>query len=515
MLHTSAVLIGLLCRAGVEAGSPLGSGAAHLAGGVAAPNLSSSDGKGEEPESDGAALWQLLQSKATNHTTQRRRAQNNFGNLAAAGPGGGGPIVGASADGPIPTAVTDGIFVLDLERHTSMQGTGANIGVDMHGNRIPDTRESEFGHAGPTKDRGSGLGIFVNRVALSFDTNYNGSKPDDAAVMAQGNGERSIYSNTTVAEVHYKIQGCPNAVLEPNQDLCDSKFTIYDEFRPFFYGTADVGNANDRGRGDGILYTTWDQPVTEPINLEPGVTTRAPDGEDEVGWFQIESFTMLVDLAQLDQFGSPLVISISPVRCWPSLVPGLNRARMVEHALSCIGASQVSYANVTIIKDVVMPVMDPPQDFFSEALNVTIETPTDDAHIFFTLQPPFVYDKNGTWCPHMGVWCASPSPKFHSRRGCMCAESLVVAICGQVLKFPPRADVPCRSKPAPQLLVLAAWLVHARDGHPLCDALECHGRPGLPGGDEPYPNGRGHDRGPAVRDSAVWRRGGGGGSYGG
>ena len=47
----------------------------------------------------------------------------------------------------------------------------------------------------------------------------------------QGNGERSIYSNTTVAEVHYKIQGCPNAVLEPNQDLCDSKFTIYDEFR--------------------------------------------------------------------------------------------------------------------------------------------------------------------------------------------------------------------------------------------------------------------------------------------
>ena len=57
--------------------------------------------------------------------------------------------------------------------------------MDMHGNRIPDTRESEFGHAGPTKDRGSGLGIFVNRVALSFDTNYNGSKPDDAAIMAQ------------------------------------------------------------------------------------------------------------------------------------------------------------------------------------------------------------------------------------------------------------------------------------------------------------------------------------------
>ena len=331
-----------------------------------------------------------------------------------------------------------------------------------------------------------------------------------------------------------------------------SLLIAFHHYSPFFYGTADVGNANDRGRGDGILYTTWDQPVTEPINLEPGVTTRAPDGEDEVGWFQLESFTMLVDLAQLDQFGSPLVISISPVRCWPSLVPGLNRARMVEHALSCIGASQVSYTNVTIIKDVVMPVMDPPQvrsgqpgsnphgerlplhlpvlarsratvlnlmeyvqDFFSEALNVTIETPTDDAHIFFTLQPPFVYDKNGTWCPHMGVWCASPSPKFHSRRGCMCAESLVVAICGQVLKFPPRADVPCRSKPAPQLLVLAAWLVHARDGHPLCDALECHGRPGLPGGDEPYPNGRGHDRGPAVRDSAVWRRGGGGGSYGG
>lgn len=122
MLHTSVVLVGVLCRAGVEAGSPLGSGAAHPAAGVAAPNLSSSDGKGEEPESDGAALWQLLQSKATNHTTQRRRAQNNFGNLAAAGPGGGGgPIVGASADGPIPTAVTDGIFVLDLERHTSMQ----------------------------------------------------------------------------------------------------------------------------------------------------------------------------------------------------------------------------------------------------------------------------------------------------------------------------------------------------------------------------------------------------------
>jgi hypothetical protein len=45
-----------------------------------------------------------------------------------------------------------------------------------------------------------------------------------------------------------------------------------------------------------------------------------------------------------------------------------------------------------------------------------METGTEDSHVLFTLQPPFVYDKNGTWCPHMGVWCSNfpHEPEYHA-----------------------------------------------------------------------------------------------------
>ena len=43
---------------------------------------------------------------------------------------------------------------------------------------------------------------------------------------------------------------------------------------------------------------------------------------------------------------------------------------------------------------------------FHAAVNVTLESVSEEAHVFFTLQPPFISDKNGTWCPKMGSWCA-------------------------------------------------------------------------------------------------------------
>ena len=41
-----------------------------------------------------------------------------------------------------------------------------------------------------------------------------------------------------------------------------------------------------------------------------------------------------------------------------------------------------------VIDDAAAPVFDPPQDFYSGSLNVTLETVTDDAHVVFTLQVP-------------------------------------------------------------------------------------------------------------------------------
>ena len=111
-------------------------------------------------------VWKLLLAKASNHTA-RRRTQANFGAIGAAGPN-GAAAAGVATDAPIPVAHFDGVFVLDLERHVAMGSGVGNI----------------------TGEHAPGLGLFANRVSITFDSGFNGSKPDDSAIIQQGNGER-------------------------------------------------------------------------------------------------------------------------------------------------------------------------------------------------------------------------------------------------------------------------------------------------------------------------------------
>ena len=46
------------------------------------------------------------------------------------------------------------------------------------------------------------------------------------------------------------------------------------------------------------------------------------------------------------------------------------------------------------------PLFDPPQDFYSGPLNVSLSTVTENASVFFTLQPPFIHDEAGPVSDH-------------------------------------------------------------------------------------------------------------------
>ena len=224
-----------------------------------------------------------------------------------------------------------------------------------------------------TKKRAPGSGIFVNFVNVTFGVEFNGTKEDG-----------SLWPNTTVAETHFAVRYCPGALFFPDAEHCADKFDVLGNFRPVFYGDEGAGNVADRYNSDGVA--KW--------NGEFGRTGDAgPVIVQDVGWILVEAFTLLLDTSTFTlntQTGEPI----------PEIV----------------AISTVAYGNFTVVPDSVKPILDPPQDFFDADLNVTLETPTNNSHVFFTLQPPFVNDKNGTWCPHMGVWCSNypHEPEFHA-----------------------------------------------------------------------------------------------------
>ena len=99
------------------------------------------------------------------------------------------------------------------------------------------------------------------------------------------------------------------------------------------------------------------------------------------GVYMVEAFSLLIDLTKRDELWVP------------------------EDEIDVLETSPVAHMNFTVGRGVTAPVFDPPQDFYSGDLNVTLDTSTLHARVFFTLQPPFIYDENGTWCPNMGSWC--------------------------------------------------------------------------------------------------------------
>jgi hypothetical protein len=251
----------------------------------------------EDVAENKTTLLQLLHESAR----QYRRGDEALPSLSSGG-GDRRRLQGAALDAPWPRPLVNGVFVLDLERHAPVPGTNVSRELTPH------------------------LGVFVGKAEISFDTKYTGAQPDDAAIQAQGNGERSLYTNTTVAEVHYKVLVCPNAVLAPDKDLCQERFTTTDDFRTHFFGSqgtkppsaaltlSAAGHEGDRGRGDGIFYTglpgrsfakvgsnnpspgligeaTWDKPdyspITESFAIELGRTSRSAAGGPDFAAMQV------------------------------------------------------------------------------------------------------------------------------------------------------------------------------------------------------------------------------------
>ena len=310
----------------------------------------------------GTALDDVLPQRATAAPTQRDRLS---GLLSAAGAGrrlqlgnllnaaaNAGGPGGATSDVDPPAIKGSGTFVLDRERHLPKGDGPGNI----------------------TAELAPGAGIFVNYVNLSFGVSFNGTRRD-------GTGK---WPNTTAAETHYVVQYCENALFSPDTANCPEKFDVLGNFRAVFYGDENAGNEMDRFNSDGIA--EWNGKWGQAGDAGPVIVSH-------VGWIFVEAFTLLVE-----------------TNVQPSPVTGLYPLPTI------VAMSAVSYANFTVVPDPVMPILDPPQDFFDGTLNVTLETPTNASHVFFTLQPPFVNDKNGTWCPHMGVWCSNypHEPEYHA-----------------------------------------------------------------------------------------------------
>ena len=197
-------------------------------------------------------------------------------------------------------------------------------------------------------------GIFVDSLKLSLVHQHNMTDEDTGEPLP----------NSTVAQTFYRMTPCVQAYCA---DMLDPDGGIMGTTK----GDATDGTYMDRA----------DLPMASgPVVLDtPGV-------------YFFEVFSLMVDLTKRDEN-------------W-----------MLEDEIDVVETSPMTYANFTVVPGVQQPVFDPPQDFYSGKLNVTVETVTDDASVFFTLQPPFIYDLNGTWCPHMGSWCAGfpPDQTFHA-----------------------------------------------------------------------------------------------------
>ena len=207
----------------------------------------------------------------------------------------------------------------------------------------PDGQTSEGTQTRMTTDPGAG--VFVDVALLSFNETETAKALDK---YMQG----ASYPNTTVAEIYYKLSPC-------SEPLCE------DERLPngFNGRMLDQGTVVDRGKADGFV---------------SGGGRVVINGS---GPMIFEAFTVLSDLTARSE-------------TWTN-----TRGNDV------LAISKVLWLNITVMPGVSPPIFDPPQDFYSATINVTFDTVSDEAHVFYTLQPPFISDKNGTWCPKMGSWC--------------------------------------------------------------------------------------------------------------
>ena len=207
-----------------------------------------------------------------------------------------------------------------------------------------------------------GDGYWVDTVNITMLNAYDTLAPKD---------DGDFWPNTTVQETYYKVIQC--AELRCADEVLPEGFAARDQMH---------GNNLDRVVASGMMLGT-------SIFIGP----QGDGGWAQRGSFVFELFQVLVDLTLRDEE-------------WT-----------VESSEDIVSISSVYTTNFTVIPGVKQPVFSPPQDFYSGPLNVTLDTTTENASVFFTLQPPFIYDEDGTWCPNMGSWCEnSPhdSATFHA-----------------------------------------------------------------------------------------------------
>ena len=207
-----------------------------------------------------------------------------------------------------------------------------------------------------------GDGYWVDTVNLTLLNRYDTLAPKE---------DGSFWPNTTVQETYYKVIQCRELHCTDTDEFDASVqvLPIGFEARGLIHG-----NNLDRVVATGMMLGT-------SIFIGP----QGDGGWAQRGSFVFELFQVLVDLTLRDED-------------WT-----------VEVSTDIVSISSVYTTNFTVIPGVKKPVFNPPQDFYSGPLNVTLDTHDarngSNASVFFTLQPPFIYDEDGTWCPNMGSWC--------------------------------------------------------------------------------------------------------------
>jgi hypothetical protein len=283
--------------------------------------------------------------------------------------------------------------------------------IRVSGGRFTASRDSHeiAGQGGLVSDTVAepGAGIFVDFANVTLKHNFTAVDLDGVPIPKSGCSALGTCPNTTIAETYFRVARCrdPHCADDPTgfssrraqQAILDDRRKAdgtYSEEPGPRRGTYEAPN---RGLGphmleEGFLVHPYQAPATQ-VPWTPGT-------------YLFEAFTALVDVTKRTTMWTP------------------------SSSADVLAISQVVYVNITVLPGAAPPIFDPPQDFYSEAVNVTLETVSPDAHVFYTLQPPFIYDENGTWCPHMGSWCSSfpadqtfhavpnqPPDFWYSRRG--------------------------------------------------------------------------------------------------
>jgi hypothetical protein len=225
---------------------------------------------------------------------------------------------------------------------------------------------------------GDGGGTYVDFASVVLEHDFTPLDEEGVAIPGSQCSATSC-PNTTVAESYYRIAQCEEAGCTDLPSGYNAR-------------TANQGIDTDRRKSDGEfeeLTNVYLAPNNGmgPFVLQEGTLMHpysSPQERSEwvPGVYLFEAFTCLVDLTKR------------------------GGAWSINSNADILAISKVVYTNITVLKGVSPPIFYPPQDFFSANIDVGLPSLTDGSHVLYTLQPPFIYDTNGTWCPHMGEWCS-------------------------------------------------------------------------------------------------------------